>query len=148
MKLSHPFLYLFVMACSMFVLAVSLGEILWGTASGTGQHWTEKMFYGICHQLPSRTYHSGNLMMAVNTRCFGIFAGIAAGWIFMPFLKKFTVGNRWPILLLLAAALLQTVDFAGNMIALWENTNHSRAALGSVLGLAIPLSLSDLFYQQ
>ncbi len=147
MKISHPYLYLLVLAGSLLVLAVSLGEMLWGTASGASSHWTEQMFYGLCHQLPDRTYSSGGAMMAVNTRCFGIFAGIAAGWILMPFLAKLTVGNRWPILLLLSALILQFTDYAGNMFELWENTNHSRAVLGSLLGIAVPLSLSDLFHQ-
>ena len=148
MKMSHPFLYLLVLAGSLFVVTVSFGEMLWGAAPGASPHWTEKMFYGMCHQLPDRTYSSGGAMMAVNTRCFGIFAGIAAGWILMPFLTKLTVGNRWPIFLLLAALILQVADYAGNMFELWENTNHSRAILGSLLGIAVPLSLTDLFYQQ
>ncbi|CAN5302389.1 hypothetical protein BH23BAC3_BH23BAC3_23880 [soil metagenome] len=148
MKLSHPFLYLFVLACSLFVIAVSLGELLWGTAPGTEQHWTEKMFFGICHQLPDRTYSVNGQYMSVNTRCFGIFTGIAIGWMLIPFINKFTVGNRWPVLLLLAAVLLQIADYVGNMIELWQNTNHSRAFLGSLAGLAIPVSLSDLFYKR
>lgn len=147
MKLLHPFLYVFVLICSLFIVAVSFGEMLWGTAP-TGKHWTEMMFSGICHQLPGRTYSYNGLYMAVNTRCFGIFAGMLAGWILLPLIKKFTVGNRWAILLLLAATILQIADYLGNMIELWSNTNHSRAILGSVFGLAIPLSLSDLFYQK
>jgi len=147
MKLLHPFLYLFVLVCSMFIVAISFGETVWGESS-TGQHWTERMFFGICHQLPDRTYSIDSIYMAVNTRCFGIFTGMLAGWILLPFIKKFTVGNRWAILLLLAATILQIADYLGNMIELWSNTNHSRAILGSVFGLAIPLSLSDLFYQK
>ncbi|REL24568.1 DUF2085 domain-containing protein [Rhodohalobacter sp. SW132] len=148
MKLLHPFLYLFVLAGSLFILAVSFGEILWGASVGSGPHWSERMFDGICHRIPDRTYSSGNLLMAVNTRCFGVFAGMAAGFILMPLLKKFTVGNRWPILLLLAAVAVQITDYAGNMFELWENTNHSRAVLGSLLGLSVPLSVSELFYQR
>lgn len=146
MKLSHHFLYLIVLACSLFVLAISFGELLWGSGPGTGQHWTEKMFYGICHQLPDRTYSVNGQYMAVNTRCFGIFTGIVIGWMLIPFISKFTVGNRWPVLLLLAAVLIQIADYAGNIIELWQNTNHSRAFLGSFMGLTIPISLADLFY--
>jgi uncharacterized membrane protein len=147
MKLLHPFLYIFVLICSLFIVAVSFGEMLWGTTP-SGKHWTEMMFSGICHQLPGRTYSYDGLFMAVNTRCFGIFAGLLAGWILLPLIKKFTVGNRWAILLLLAATILQIADYLGNMIELWSNTNHSRAIIGGVLGVAIPLSLSDLFYQK
>lgn len=140
-------LYWFVMAGLVFLMLVSLGEVLWGT-TGSGQHWTTSMFYGICHRLPDRTYHLGSAMMAVNTRCFGIFTGLLAGWIILPAIMKYTPGRRWPVLLLLFAAILQIVDYTGNLTGLWENTNHSRSLLGCLLGLAVPVAVSDLFYNQ
>lgn len=145
MKPVHKLLYLIAVAGSFAVFAFSLGEILWGTSGGPGRHWTEKLFYGICHRLPGRTYHSGELMMAVNTRCFGVFAGNFAGWLFVPFFKKITVGKKWPIFVLLIAILIQIADYTGNMAGIWENTNHSRAFLGAFLGFAVPVSVADMF---
>jgi len=148
MKLSHPLLYFSVLAAVILLLLLSLGETVWGAAPAGELHWTEKMFFGICHQLPDRTYRFGEAMMAVNTRCFGIFAGIVAGWIFMPYTAKFASGKSWPVLLLLAAVVLQIADYFGNLVQLWENTNNSRALLGSLLGMAMSLSITDLFYKE
>lgn len=147
-RLSNPFLYFFVLACVIFVFLVSFGEVLWGVSSFTELHWTEKMFFGICHQLPDRTYSVDGLLMAVNTRCFGIFLGIVVGWVLIPFIGLYAKGRRWPLLLLLLAATLQVVDYLGNLAELWQNTNHSRALLGALFGVALSLSVSDLFVKR
>lgn len=122
-----------------------MGELLWGKVPSSELHWTEKLFFGLCHQLPDRTYTLNGAMMAVNTRCFGIFLGMAAGWTIIPFVIRFTADKRWPILILLAAVLLQVVDYLGNLVELWQNTNHSRALLGALFGAALSISVSDLF---
>lgn len=148
-RLSNPFLYLFVLVCVSFVLLVSFGEVLWGTTELVFQrHWTEKMFFGICHQLPDRTYSFDGVLMAVNTRCFGIFLGIAAGWVALPFIGKYAADRRWPVLLLVLAVILQGVDYLGNLVELWHNTNHSRALLGALFGVALSVSVSDLFVKR
>lgn len=145
-RLSSPFLYLFVLVCVLFVLLMSFGEILWGTTGAVAErHWTEKMFFGICHQLPDRTYSVDGVLMAVNTRCFGIFLGIVVGWIAIPFIGKCATDKRWPVNLLLLAVILQVFDYFGNLIELWHNTNHSRALLGALFGVALSVSVSDLF---
>ncbi|WP_340106882.1 DUF2085 domain-containing protein [Rhodohalobacter sp. 8-1] len=148
-RLSNPFLYLFVLACVSFVLLVSFGEVLWSTTGSVAErHWTEKMFFGICHQLPDRTYSVDGALMAVNTRCFGIFLGILAGWVLLPFMGKYTVDRHWPVILLLLAVTLQVVDYLGNLAELWHNTNHSRALLGVLFGVALSVSVSDLFVKR
>jgi len=86
--------------------------------------------------------------MAVNTRCFGIFLGLWLGWISIPWVKSKTVGKRWPMWILAVAVILQIIDFSGNIVGLWENTNHSRAALGLLLGISVPIAIADLFYLQ
>lgn len=144
-RLSNPFLYLFVLLFLYFVLITSMGELLWGTVPPNELHWTEKLFFGLCHQLPDRTYTIDGVMMAVNTRCFGIFLGMAAGWTFIPYAIQFTAGKRWPILILLAAVFLQIVDYLGNLVEFWQNTNHSRTLLGVLFGAALSISVSDLF---
>lgn len=126
-------------------MLISLGELLWGS-SGEARHWTEWMFYGICHQLPERTYSIGGYFMAVNTRCFGIFLGLWLGWFTIPLLSSITKGKRWPVWILAVAVILQIIDFSGNMFGVWENTNHTRAVLGMILGITVPVAISDLFY--
>lgn len=147
-RLSNQFLYLFVLLCVLFVFLVSFGEVLWGSSSFAERHWTEKMFFGICHQLPDRTYSVDGILMAVNTRCFGIFLGIVAGWIAIPLVGTFAEDRRWPVILLLLAVTLQIVDYFGNIAELWHNTNHSRALLGALFGIALSVSISDMFVKR
>lgn len=144
-RLSNQFLYFFVLICLLIILMASFGEMAWGAARPGEFHWTEKLFFNLCHQLPDRTYATGGLMMAVNTRCFGIFLGIAAGWMMIPFVAKHLKGKRWPVVLLMMAITLQIVDYLGNLVELWQNTNHSRAFLGALFGTALSVSVSDLF---
>lgn len=147
-RLAHPFLYLFVLSGAGFVFLASFGEVLWGQAPAAGLHWAEKMFYGVCHQLPDRTYRIGEAIMAVNTRCFGIFLGIVAGWLSIPAVGAYATEKRWPVILLLLAISLQIVDYVGNLTEIWQNTNHSRAVLGGFFGVAMSVSLSDLFVKR
>ena len=86
--------------------------------------------------------------MAVNTRCFGIFLGLLVGWVSIPYLKSIIAGRRWPMWILAVAVILQIIDFSGNMAGLWENTNHSRAIFGLILGVSVPVAIADLFYLQ
>ena len=147
-RLSNPFLYLLVLICVSFVFLASFGEILWGFSSVGERHWTEKMFFGVCHQLPDRTYIIEGAMMAVNTRCFGVFLGMLAGWVLIPFAGSYAEGRRWPVTFLLLAIVLQIVDYLGNLVELWHNTNHSRALLGALFGIALSVSVSDLFLKR
>ncbi|MFO7846709.1 MAG: DUF2085 domain-containing protein [Balneolaceae bacterium] len=147
-RISHPFLYFFVLAGTLFILVSSAGSMLWGNAAPGQLHWTEQLFYGVCHRLPDRTYQIGGAFMAVNTRCFGIFAGLFAGWLFMPVYGRYTAGRRWPLLFLLTAAVFQIVDYVGNLLEIWQNTLHSRALLGALFGFALPVAIADLFINQ
>ena len=144
-RFSNPFLYLFVLILLCFVLLASLGELVWGTVPSSGLHWTEKLFFSLCHQLPDRTYSIDSIMMAVNTRCFGIFLGMVAGWLAIPLAGRYSAGKRWPVIFLMVAITLQIVDYLGNLAELWQNTNHSRALLGALFGAALSVSVSDLF---
>lgn len=142
--MQHKTLYIVLVFCLFLLVLFSLGKGFWG-APETGVHWTEKFFSGVCHQMPDRTYTISGELMAVNTRCFGIFTGLWVGWCFIPFLKSFTVEKKWPYLLLLFAVVIQIIDYSGNMFQLWENTNHSRAFLGFIFGVAMPIFISDQF---
>lgn len=144
-RLSNPSLYFLVLFLLCFVLLASTGEMVWGAGPASDFHWTEKLFFGFCHQLPDRTYSMGGFMMAVNTRCFGIFAGMAAGWMAIPVVGRYSAGKRWPVIFLMVAITFQIVDYLGNLTELWQNTNHSRAFLGALFGTALSVSVSDLF---
>lgn len=143
--MQHKTFYIVLSFALLAIVLFSLGELLWG--SSEIRHWTEWMFYGICHQLPERTYSLGGDFMAVNTRCFGIFLGLWLGWFAIPWLSSLTIGKRWPVWILAGAVILQIIDYSGNLAGVWENTNHSRAVLGLMLGFSVPVAISDLFYK-
>ena len=147
-RISNPILYFLVLCLLSFVLLASLGELVWGAAASGELHWTEKLFFDLCHQLPDRTYSVGETMMAVNTRCFGIFLGIAAGWMVLPLTGRYTAGSQWPVIFLIVTITLQIVDYLGNLTELWQNTNHSRAFLGALFGAALSISVSDMFIKR
>jgi uncharacterized membrane protein len=137
-------LYFSILAALFMLLLFSLGSGFWG-GEQAGQHWTEKLFYGVCHQLPDRSLFIFGSSMAVNSRCFGIFFGLFAGWAFIPISLKFTIRRSWPVKLLLVAVMLQIIDFTGNIFQLWENTNLTRVLLGMFLGVSSSLAIGDQF---
>lgn len=125
------------------MLILSLGGGLWGAEQSIG-HWTGKLFEQVCHQNPARSITFNGVPMAVNSRCFGIFLGLWAGWGMIPFFLRFTFKKDWTNWFLLLAVMLQIFDYMGNHI-LWENSNTLRVFLGLLLGGAVAIFLSGLF---
>lgn len=143
-QMQNKGLYSAILTALGGLVLLSLGEGFWG-GGGRAMHWTSELFYGICHRLPERTYRFGGYPMAVNTRCFGIFAGLFTGWIAIPFVTKKRAGSRWTVRIFMVAVMLQIIDYSGNMFLLWENTNHTRALLGIFLGVTSSLLLTSFF---
>lgn len=83
--------------------------------------------------------------MAVNTRCFGIFSGIWMGWLLIPLYLFLDRGKKLLLCFLVVAAVVQIIDFGGNLFSAWTNTNTSRFILGFTLGTAVALYIGDLF---
>lgn len=137
-------LYYTLLAAFTGMVFLSLGGGIWG-AEQSINHWTGVLFQSVCHQDPTRSLTVFGTPMAVNSRCFGIFAGILAGWILIPFLSVNNFKNNWGLVILLFAVMLQILDYSGNLLGYWENTNMSRVVLGSFLGVAVSLFLSDFF---
>lgn len=138
-RISYGLLFI---AISIMVI-LSLGGGLWGAEQSMG-HWTGFLFERICHQNPDRTFQFNGVPMAVNTCCFGIFVGLWSGWLAIPIMIQIVSKNSWSLWFLFLAVMLQIIDYTGNYF-LWENTNATRAVLGFILGIAVPLFLSDLF---
>ncbi|HEU4597952.1 MAG TPA: DUF2085 domain-containing protein [Pyrinomonadaceae bacterium] len=101
-----------------------------------------------CHQQAERSFHFEGFPLAVCARCFGLYAGAAAGLVAYPLLRSLdrtdAPGRAW----LLAAALPTSVDFALGVLGVWENTHLSRFLTALLLGVAsaffIMPGLSDL----
>ncbi len=72
-------------------------------------------------------------------RCFGLYAGFAAGVMLYPLVrslgKRDTPARAW----LIIAAVPTTVDFALGFFGLWENTHLSRSVTGALLGAVAAL---------
>lgn len=133
-----------LIALSLMVL-FSLGGGVWGADPGSS-HWTFRLFERICHQIPERSYSVFGSQMAVNSRCFGIFAGLWFMWLLIPvFVRMIKLQARYALSFLLLAVMLQIIDYTGNQISIWENTNDSRALVGFLLGAAVSVFLSNLF---
>ena len=143
--MSNKGLYFGVLISLIALVLISMGKALWG-GSPMEFHWTERLFFGICHQIPERTFFMNDLPMAVNSRCFGIFTGLMSGWAAIPFLVTGFRDGKWPVRILIIAITLQLIDYTGNLLGWWANTNESRFVLGSILGLAGSLCIASLFY--
>lgn len=141
--MKNVWLYLGVLSALAMLVLVSLGEGFWG--GGNGIHWTNRLMADVCHQMPNRSFRIADIPMAVNTRCFGVFAGLLAGWLLILPLKDHLAGQRWLFWLLIAAVILQAADVAGNIAGLWSNTNLSRFFTGSLLGITAGLLPADRF---
>lgn len=142
----HQLLYALILVALILLVLSSLGGGFWG-ASTTLQHWSGQLFQGICHQNPLRSYKLNGLQMAVNTRCLGIFSGLLMGWLLIPLMGKMKIKKNIPLWILLFAGMLQIIDFSGNVLDLWVNTNHSRFFTGTLLGFAVVFYIGDLFNQ-
>lgn len=143
--MQYRWIYTGVFIALAGVVLAALGPGFWG-GTETGLHWTEKLFYGICHQIPQRSFKVNDMPMAVNSRCFGIFCGLFSGWVMIPFRKKRTSEKDWVLWVLALAVILQIIDYTGNLLHWWENTNTSRVVTGGFLGIAASLAVSDLFF--
>lgn len=140
-------LYVGVLILLLMMLLLSLGSGFWG-GNSTGLHFTERLFSGVCHQLPDRSFYINGGPMAVNSRCFGVFLGLFVSWMLIPVFRKFPLKQSNAIIILLFAVMLQIIDYTGNLFEVWENTNNSRAVLGGILGLVSFLVIADLFQPQ
>jgi uncharacterized membrane protein len=137
-------LYIGVLISLAAMLFLSLGGGPWGAERSIG-HWTGALFQNVCHQNPERSFLFSGVPMAVNSRCFGVFSGLLAGWFLIPVLTRLTPKKNWALWLLLLAVMAQIIDFSGNLIHLWQNTNMSRAILGFFLGMAASVAVFELF---
>lgn len=137
-------LYSGVLISLLLMVLFSLGGGFWGAETTIG-HWTGDLFRGICHQNPMRSFYLNGVQMAVNTRCFGVFIGLFAGWIAIPVCIQLKLKKNPFLWYLLLAVIVQIIDFSGNLLQLWENSDQSRFILGWFLGFTATISIYDLF---
>lgn len=148
MQIRQRKLYLLVLGSAFAVVTVALGGGLFNQQSPWQLQWQHQMFSDLCHQLADRSFWLNGQPMAVCSRCIGIYAGFAFGWILLPIrrLKKITGGCSMKKAAL-AAVLLNFIDIIGNILSLWENTLVSRLVLGCAIGNTAALIFSGDFFK-
>lgn len=140
-------LYVLVLISVLGVVLVGLGGGLWGQQMPWQWQWQHQAFEHLCHQLPNRSIWMGGQPMAVCSRCIGIYAGFAVGWLLLPFAAYFNLSKygQTPKFALIIIAI-NAIDIVGNILGFWQNTLVSRLALGSLLGMVIALLFSSNFF--
>lgn len=91
-------------------------------------------FSFLCHQISERSPHLAGEPLAVCSRCFGVYAGLAIGIAAFPFLRSINDTNAPPRIVLFLAPVPTAIDFALGFFGIWENTHFSRFVTGAILG--------------
>jgi uncharacterized membrane protein len=98
-------------------------------------HYIYRFYSFLCHQIPSRSFHIGAHPFAVCARCFGLYAGLAAGLLMYPIFRSMRNPESPSRVWLLLAPIPTTIDFALTYFGIWENTHLSRVVTGAILGI-------------
>ncbi|MDI6712455.1 MAG: DUF2085 domain-containing protein [Anaerosomatales bacterium] len=103
-------------------------------------HW---LGYGLCHQLPGRSFFAGGVQLPVCARDTGIYAGFAMSLLVIAMLEKSRRPTRlpapWLMVLGGAGVVAMAVDGVTSYAGIRETTNAVRLATGLAAGWALPL---------
>jgi uncharacterized membrane protein len=125
-------------AINVWLIALSV-LILWNSLFIFAPLFSAEPIYSffsyICHQIPERSITVFGGQMAVCSRCFGIYAGLAAGAIIYPIRKGFDVTEPISKLWLFLALVPVGADWSLTAFRIWENTHLSRFVTGAILGV-------------
>jgi len=112
-------------------------------------HW---LGFGLCHQLPERSFFGGGLQVPVCARDTGIYVGFVLSLAVIALLDR---GRRrselpsWPVLVLGGAMVLIMVwDGVTSYTGLRTTTNDIRLITGLLTGWALPLLVAPLVNSQ
>jgi len=129
--------YAAVMFLSMLWLAVIVAPPIL-LAHGHGQ--TAMALYhglsGICHQIPSRSFHLYGFPLAVCSRCTGIYLGFTLAGLLYPLVPGLQNGVKLPKFWVIVALLPMLIDFSLGYFGILENTFVSRTVTGALAGAA------------
>lgn len=139
-------LYYLVLGMLGFVVVTALGGGLFGQQGPWFSQWQHQAFQMLCHQVPERSFHLGGQPMAVCSRCIGVYASLASGWLLIPAaVSLLTRAGKFAKPLLLTAVFINLIDIIGNVANFWENTLASRFAMGALLGLGVVIVMGHYF---
>lgn len=148
MRFNQTPLYFFVLALALFVVLTALGGGLFNQSGLWQFEWQHKIFSGLCHQNPQRSFWINGRPMAVCSRCLGIYTGFLAGWLLLPALSFAEFKEPSPVKkVLLGTVLINLLDIVGNLLGFWQNTLVSRLVLGWLMGYTPVLLFSGDFFK-
>jgi uncharacterized membrane protein len=110
--------------------------------------------YGLCHQIPERSFAAGGYLLPVCARDTGIYAGFAVGVLVLWALnrgRKPTELPRWPVLIVVGLFIgAMAFDGVTSYAGLRTTTNDIRLATGLATGwalatLTVPMVNSQLW---
>jgi len=140
-------LYLFITGLLFFIIITALGGGLFGQTAPYYVQWQHKLFYGLCHQNPSRSFWINGQPMAVCSRCLGIYTGFALCWLLLPVLSIFTAEKKLIQKVALGIIFINIIDVVGNLFGFWQNTLVSRLVLGWLMGWSAGLFFMGDFFK-
>ena len=144
--LLHKRWYWTIAFLSIIVGVIGLGGGLFAQEGFWMEHWQHKLFAGLCHQDPQRSFMLNGTPMAVCSRCIGIYSSFALAWLIFPmsgsFLRKI---DSYLMVILAGAIFINLMDISGNILGFWQNTLTSRYIFGVLLGSAAVLILGRQF---
>jgi uncharacterized membrane protein len=105
----------------------------WGQAG-----WLYACFAPLCHQIPDRSFFLWGFPLAVCARCFGIYAGFAAGLMVYPFRRGFDAARLPRLRMFLLVSFPIALDTGGNFLRLWETGHLLRFLTGFLWGSILP----------
>ena len=129
-----------------------------GLSAYSGEGMLDAFFqaigYGLCHQIPVRSFAAGGYQLPVCARDTGIYAGLALGILALWLIsrgRRPTELPRWPVLVLVGAFILVMVyDGVTSYAGLRATTNEMRLLSGLLAGwglatLIVPMVNSQLW---
>jgi uncharacterized membrane protein len=138
-----------MLALGLFILA--LGGGLWGLEPHHLYHqWAMMAFDPLCHQAPDRSLMISGTMMAVCSRCLGIYGAFSGGLFLFPMvlwgMRVYAHGVS--VRLMVLALGIIVIDFVGNGVGWWTNTHLSRILTGMLFGLSLSWFMAGERIQQ
>lgn len=92
-------------------------------------------FSYICHQIPTRSFHTLEHQFAVCSRCFGVYFGLLLGLIIYPLFRSMEKTEPFPRIWLFLSMIPIGVDWSLTIFGIWENTHFTRVMTGLILGI-------------
>jgi uncharacterized membrane protein len=130
----------------IFLFLAALGPG-WYLSEGDTAWMHYQLFDMLCHQDPERSFHFMGSLMAVCSRCIGVYGGALAGTALMPLFARWVSDQKKGSLFFFGfATLTNFTDLIGNYFGIWTNTSESRLILGFLFGTSTVLLLSRAFF--